>query len=141
MEIYKISSTRANEIQNNLDKGNLREDDKCLFLIKDKDVFVGIDNTTFDGFTEEFETENDCIAWLKGEFDIDAYPYIKLLRRCKDSKYKDFIEKIISELKRECSLCEGEYRQEILNNIQNKIKMLEDILELLCFLDEDMIKL
>lgn len=37
-----------------------------LFWQKDEDVYVGIDNTTGEAWTEDFKTLDDCLAWLKG---------------------------------------------------------------------------
>lgn len=36
------------------------------FYVKDGDVYVGVDNSTGDAWTEDFTTLEDCIEWLKG---------------------------------------------------------------------------
>lgn len=36
------------------------------FYHKDGDVYVGVDNSTGDAWTEDFTTLEDCIQWLKG---------------------------------------------------------------------------
>lgn len=38
-----------------------------LFLHEDNGLYVGIDNTTHDAWTEEFSTKKDCLNWLGGE--------------------------------------------------------------------------
>ena len=38
-----------------------------LFLHKDGDSYVGIDNTTNDAWVEEFATRKECVDWLMGE--------------------------------------------------------------------------
>ena len=38
------------------------------FWCEDEDgVIVGIDNSNFDAWVEEFSTKEDCFKWLKGE--------------------------------------------------------------------------
>ncbi len=37
-----------------------------LFYQKDGDVYVGIDNTTGEAWTEDFPNLEECLAWLKG---------------------------------------------------------------------------
>ncbi len=36
------------------------------FWQKDGELYIGIDNTTGDAWTEEFKSKEDCLAWLKG---------------------------------------------------------------------------
>ena len=38
-----------------------------LYWTKENDVYVGIDNTSGNAWTEEFEKLEDCINWLMGE--------------------------------------------------------------------------
>lgn len=38
-----------------------------LFYCKDGDFWVGVDNTSGDAWTEDFNTEKDCIKWLMGK--------------------------------------------------------------------------
>lgn len=37
-----------------------------LFYLQDGDIFVGIDNTTGEAWTEDFASLDKCLAWLKG---------------------------------------------------------------------------
>ena len=37
-----------------------------LFYHREGDVYVGIDNTTGDAWTEDFPTKAECIKWLTG---------------------------------------------------------------------------
>lgn len=37
-----------------------------LFYLQDGDIFVGIDNTTGEAWTEDFTSLDKCLAWLKG---------------------------------------------------------------------------
>ncbi|MCD2345776.1 MULTISPECIES: hypothetical protein [Clostridium] len=57
--IAVVSIKRANEII-----------DKCepvgLFLVIEDDMFVGIDNSTGEAWTEEFTDLNKCLRWLHG---------------------------------------------------------------------------
>lgn len=38
---------------------------KGLFWQKDGDLYVGIDNSTGDAWTQDFSTLDECLAWLK----------------------------------------------------------------------------
>lgn len=38
-----------------------------LFFLKEGEGYTGIDNQTGDAWTEEFQTKNECLKWLKGE--------------------------------------------------------------------------
>lgn len=62
--MYKeITSVEAdNIIENRIPRGQ--------FLLKDGDLFVGIDNSTGDAWTEEFKKKDECVRWLAGE-DLD----------------------------------------------------------------------
>lgn len=37
-----------------------------LFYLIEDGVYVGIDNSTGDAWTEEFATKKDCLTWLRG---------------------------------------------------------------------------
>lgn len=37
-----------------------------LFMVKEGDVWVGIDNTDGDAWTEDFQSKKDCENWLLG---------------------------------------------------------------------------
>lgn len=36
-----------------------------------KTVYVGIDNSSGDAWTEEFGDVADCMSWLRGEIELD----------------------------------------------------------------------
>lgn len=40
-----------------------------LFYGEEGGLFIGIDNTTGDAWTEEFKDLNDCVKWLEREED------------------------------------------------------------------------
>lgn len=62
--MYKeITSIEANNIiENRVPLGQ--------FLLIDGDLFVGIDNSNGEAWTEEFKKKDDCVRWLAGE-DLD----------------------------------------------------------------------
>lgn len=60
--ITEVSQERACEIIQNAQAAP-----EELFWLKDGEAYVGIDNTTHDAWTEEFDTKEDCFAWLRGE--------------------------------------------------------------------------
>lgn len=35
-----------------------------LFWLKEGDKYIGIDNLTGDAWTEEFDTQEECLTWL-----------------------------------------------------------------------------
>lgn len=39
---------------------------KGLFWCYDEGLFTGIDNTTGDAWTEDFNNLDDCLDWLRG---------------------------------------------------------------------------
>lgn len=39
-----------------------------IFYFKDKDIFIGIDNSNGDSFVEEFKDLDTCLAWLNYDF-------------------------------------------------------------------------
>lgn len=41
-----------------------------LFWTWGNGKYIGIDNSTGDAWTEEFDTLDECKQWLKGEFDV-----------------------------------------------------------------------
>jgi hypothetical protein len=67
--IAVISIKRANEI---IDK----REPVGLFLVIENDMFVGIDNSTGEEWTEEFTDLNKCIKWLHGG-ELDEMEEIK----------------------------------------------------------------
>jgi len=38
-----------------------------LFFLKEGDWYVGIDNQTGDAWTEDFQTQEECLHWLLQE--------------------------------------------------------------------------
>lgn len=44
-----------------------------LFYTKEGELFVGIDNSTGDAWTEEFMTKESCFKWLRGGRARDAH--------------------------------------------------------------------
>jgi len=60
MKPIKISQITAQKIiKNRYPEG--------LFYLKDNNVYVGIDNSNGDSFTEAFKDKKTCLAWLKNE--------------------------------------------------------------------------
>ena len=47
------------------------------FFKREGDFFVGIDNSTGDAWTEEFDQLKDCIEWLNGEKSSKMWPGLK----------------------------------------------------------------
>lgn len=64
-EIKEINNKEANAIICNPSKA-----DSGLFLHKDENFYVGIDNTTHEAWTEEFETREQCIHWLENSDSV-----------------------------------------------------------------------
>jgi hypothetical protein len=60
MNIYRISKNDAINIL-------ARREPIGLFICKEENYFIGIDNSTGDCWTEEFESSDLCIKWLRGE--------------------------------------------------------------------------
>lgn len=57
MKPLKIDEkTALNIIENRMKKG--------LFYFNNENVYVGIDNSNGEAFTEEFSNESDCLNWL-----------------------------------------------------------------------------
>lgn len=67
--ITVVSVKRANEV---IDK----RDSVGLFLVIENDMFVGIDNSTGEAWTEEFTDLNKCLRWLHGG-ELDETEEIK----------------------------------------------------------------
>lgn len=67
--IAVVSVERANKI---IDK----RETVGLFLIIENDMFVGIDNSTGEAWTEEFTDLNKCLKWLHGG-ELDETEEIK----------------------------------------------------------------
>ena len=60
-EIQKVTPEKLNEVIENM------KDDKYYgrFYAKEGDIFVAVDNTTANAWTEEFDTEKDALLWLE----------------------------------------------------------------------------
>lgn len=43
------------------------------FYTKEGELYIGIDNSTGDAWTEEFKTKASCFKWLEGERARDAH--------------------------------------------------------------------
>jgi len=43
-----------------------------LFLSKRNHLWIAVDNTTNDAWTEEFTSKRQAIRWLRGEFEMDS---------------------------------------------------------------------
>ena len=43
-----------------------------LFLRRDGETYVGIDNSNGDAWTEEFKSEADCLLWLAGVLEVTS---------------------------------------------------------------------
>lgn len=44
-----------------------------LFYTKEDELYIGIDNSTGDAWTEEFKTKASCFKWLEGGRARDAH--------------------------------------------------------------------
>ncbi len=61
--------------------------------------YVGIDNTTGEAWTEEFDTKQECFDWLNGkEHSIDIVKSPELLIRIADDTYGMKLEPIEAEM-------------------------------------------
>ena len=65
-ELIEVNQEAMDYIIENMEK----EPTKGLFYCKDGDLVVGVDNSTNDAWTEEFNHIVKCKAWLKG-YDLD----------------------------------------------------------------------
>ena len=41
-----------------------------LFLTKEGRIWVAVDNTTGDAWTEEFSRKRHAVRWLRGKFEV-----------------------------------------------------------------------
>ena len=64
-----------------------------LFYFKEKNVFVGIDNSDGDSFVEEFKDKEICLAWLR--YEIVEY-HTK-------TDFKKSLEQLKAETEEECN--------------------------------------
>lgn len=59
-KFFKVSNEKANEIINT-------RKPLGLFWTREKQWFVGIDNSTGDAWTECFKSKKECFKWLARE--------------------------------------------------------------------------
>lgn len=120
---------------------DIKENNKGLFIQQDEECWIGIDNTTGEAWTEEFDTKEDCISWLNGEFEISDYWKVRLFRRCKDKKVKVLLEETIQVYEKyKEGIKKGETTNYSVEEVEGVIRTFKDILELLELIDEDMAK-
>lgn len=43
-----------------------------LFLAREGRMWVAVDNSTFDAWTEEFPQKRQAVRWLRGKFEVGA---------------------------------------------------------------------
>ncbi len=58
MEIREITNEEGAKI-------TIEREPRGLFYQQDGDIYVGIDNTTGEAWTEDFESLDECLAWLE----------------------------------------------------------------------------
>lgn len=49
-----------------------KREPRGLFYQKDGDITVGIDNSTGEAWTEDFNSLDECLAWLEGADGVTA---------------------------------------------------------------------
>lgn len=64
MNPKKITESQANEII------EIREPKGLFYLEQSDGMFTGIDNRTSDAWTEDFETEEECMSWLRRDLIV-----------------------------------------------------------------------
>jgi len=42
-----------------------------LFLSRENRMWIAVDNSTRDAWTEEFQSKRQAVRWLRGEFEVD----------------------------------------------------------------------
>lgn len=76
LDISKVSVKELNELLDSADRGGKYKPYGYFYAYDPTGnayKWVAVDNGTGDAWTEEFATEQDAIAWLNGEFEIDDY--------------------------------------------------------------------
>lgn len=131
--INHISKEEGYRIIEDYNNGNVKGIDKACFLYKEEGVWVGIDNNSGDAWTEEFERKEDCIAWLKGEIDLEDYALIKLIRKCKSNEVKKILDEIIDERNNRIGVTLNKAKKQ---KITEEVNTLKQIQELLSSIDE-----
>ena len=121
IEIREIKSEEAKAI---IDK----HEPRGLFYIKEKEVNVGIDNTTGDAWVEEFSTKEECISWLNQERLINKTEvYKKALQIWGQEAQITMVFEEMSELQKE--LCKALRGEKVAGNIAEEIADVEIMLE------------
>lgn len=70
--IKKLTKEQAHNILNTgFDTGKYKPIGR--FYSKEGDLYIGIDNSTGNAWTEEFKTKRSCLKWLNGERARDAH--------------------------------------------------------------------
>ncbi|ARE87744.1 hypothetical protein [Clostridium formicaceticum] len=99
-----------------------------LFYEIDRDYHVGIDNSTGDVWVEEFNTKEECIAWLKQERLINKKEvYKKALETWGQEAQITMVFEEMSELQKE--LCKALRGNKVTGNIAEEIADVEIMLE------------
>ena len=90
--------------------------------------YVGVDNSTGDAWTEDFRTEEECIAWLKQERLINKIEvYKKALETWGQETQITMVFEEMSELQKE--LCKALRGEKVAGNIAEEIADVEIMLE------------
>ena len=93
MNYKEITSEEYSVLFSKLRDKSFTDDEIGCFLIKDYDkninktLYIAIDNTTYDLWTEEFTELDTAISYLKGEVDGEGKPYY--INEQVDEEYTD----------------------------------------------------
>lgn len=99
-----------------------------LFYFKEDGVYLGIDNNTGDSWMEQFNTKEECIAWLKEERLVNKNEvYRKALEAWGPEKQITMVFEEMSELQKE--LCKSLRGEKVTGNIAEEIADVEVMLE------------
>lgn len=63
LKIHRVSSEFLGQVIE-------RRTPSGLFLTKEGRIWVAVDNTTGDAWTEEFSRKRQAVRWLRGKFEI-----------------------------------------------------------------------
>lgn len=70
-EIRQINVECFNKMLNLFEQDRLPEKAEKLYFFCEGKKFVGVDNSTGDMWTEEFNTALKCLRWLIGAFEAE----------------------------------------------------------------------
>lgn len=126
--IHNICKEKGYKIIDDYNEGKVKEIDKVCFIYKEDGVWVGIDNNSGDAWTEEFERKEDCIAWLKGEIDLEDYALIKLIRKCKTDEVKNILNEIIDERNNRIGVILNKSKKQKITEEVNTLKQIQELL-------------